>query len=61
MTTVSAGAIAALAGLAIAFSLGVGGVDAVFAFIAVAMAIVVVTIGGFGPRSRGLTLEAISR
>jgi len=52
---------AALSGLAIAFFLGVGGVTAVFAFIAVAMAIVVVTIGGFGPRSRGLALEAISR
>jgi putative MFS transporter len=52
---------AALSGLAIAFFLGIGGVTAVFTFIAVAMAIVVVTIGGFGPRSRGLALEAISR
>jgi putative MFS transporter len=52
---------AALSGLAIAFFLGVGGVNAVFTFIAFAMAIVVVTIGGFGPRSRGLALDVISR
>jgi MFS transporter, putative metabolite:H+ symporter len=52
---------AALSGLAIAFFLGVGGVVAVFMFIACAMAIVVVTIGGFGPRTRGMALEAISR
>ncbi|MDR3539326.1 MAG: MFS transporter [Acetobacteraceae bacterium] len=52
---------AALSGLAIAFFLGIGGVMAVFTFIACAMAIVVVTIGGFGPRTRGLSLEAISR
>jgi putative MFS transporter len=37
-----------------------GGVNAVFAFIAFAMAIVVATIGGFGPRTRGLALEAIA-
>jgi putative MFS transporter len=36
------------------------GTDAVFIFIAFAMAIVVVSIGGFGPRTRGLALEAIS-
>jgi putative MFS transporter len=52
---------AALSGLAIAFFLGIGGVNAVFAFIAFAMVIVIITIGGFGPRSRGLALEAISR
>jgi putative MFS transporter len=52
---------AALSGLAIAFFLGIGGVNAVFSFIAFAMVIVVVTIGGFGPRSRGLALETISR
>ncbi len=57
---------AALSGLAIAFflglgqSTGVGGTTAVFAFIAACMAIVVIVIGGFGPNTRGLALEAIS-
>jgi putative MFS transporter len=51
---------AALSGLVVAFLLNLGGVNAVFAFIAVAMAIVVATIGGFGPRTRGLALEAIA-
>jgi len=51
---------AALSGLAIAIFLGLGGTTAVFGFIAVAMLIVVVVIGGFGPRTRGLALEAIS-
>ena len=51
---------AALSGLVVAFLLSLGGVNAVFAFIALAMAIVVVTIGGFGPRTRGLALEAIA-
>ena len=51
---------AALSGLVVAFLLNLGGVNAVFAFIACAMAIVVVTIGGFGPRTRGLALEAIA-
>src|SRR5262252_1974157 len=51
---------AALSGLVVAFLLNLGGVNAVFAFIALAMAIVVVTIGGFGPRTRGLALEAIA-
>lgn len=51
---------AALSGLAIAFFLGLGGATAVFGFIAVAMLIVVIVIGGFGPRTRGLALEAIS-
>ena len=52
---------AALSGLVVAFLLNLGGVNAVFAFIAFAMAIVVATIGGFGPRTRGLALEAIAR
>jgi MFS transporter, putative metabolite:H+ symporter len=52
---------AALSGLVIAFFLGHGGTEAVFIFIAFAMAIVVTSIGGFGPRTRGLALEAISR
>jgi putative MFS transporter len=51
---------AAISGLAIAFFLGLGGATAVFSFIAVAMLIVVIVIGGFGPRTRGLALEAIS-
>ncbi len=51
---------AALSGLVVAFLLNLGGVNAVFAFIAFAMAIVVATIGGFGPRTRGLALEAIA-
>jgi putative MFS transporter len=51
---------AALSGLAIGIFLGVGGVGAVFGFIAFAMAVVVVVIGGFGPATRGLALEAIA-
>jgi putative MFS transporter len=51
---------AALSGLVVAFLLHLGGVNAVFGFIAFAMAIVVITIGGFGPRTRGLALEAIA-
>jgi putative MFS transporter len=51
---------AALSGLVVAYLLNVGGVNAVFGFIAFAMAIVVVSIGAFGPRTRGLALEAIS-
>ena len=42
------------------FCFHLGGVNAVFGFIAFAMAIVVITIGGFGPRTRGLALEAIA-
>ena len=45
----------------IAFFLRDFGVTGVFAFIAVSMAVVIVAIGGFGPRTRGLQLEAISR
>ena len=51
---------AALSGLIIAYLLGIGGVVAVFGFIAVAMVIVVVSIGGFGPRTSGLALETIA-
>ncbi|HEY1931905.1 MAG TPA: MFS transporter [Acetobacteraceae bacterium] len=51
---------AALSGLAVAFFLTVGGVVAVFGFIAFAMFVVVVSIGAFGPRTRNLALEAIS-
>jgi len=35
-------------------------VNAVFGFIAFAMAVVVVVIGGFGPATKGLALEAIA-
>jgi putative MFS transporter len=51
---------AALSGLVVAYLLNLGGVNAVFSFIAFSMLIVVVSIGGFGPRTRGLALEAIS-
>jgi putative MFS transporter len=51
---------AAFSGLAVGFFLTVGGVTAVFAFIAGAMVVVVLSIGGFGPRTRNLPLEAIS-
>ena len=47
-------------GLVVAYLLGLGGVNAVFTFIAFSMLIVVISIGGFGPRTRGLALEAIS-
>ncbi|MBV8652090.1 MAG: MFS transporter [Alphaproteobacteria bacterium] len=45
----------------IAFFLRDFGVTGVFTFIALSMAVVVIAIGGFGPRTRGLQLEAISR
>ena len=51
---------AAFSGLVVAALLGVGGVNAVFGFIAFAMLIVVVSIGGFGPNTRGLALERIA-
>jgi len=51
---------AALSGLVVAFLINVGGVNAVFEFIAVAMLIVVISIGGFGPRTLHLALERIS-
>jgi putative MFS transporter len=44
----------------IGFFLQTGGTSAVFAFIAISMLIVIVSIGGFGPRTRGLQLERIS-
>jgi MFS transporter, putative metabolite:H+ symporter len=52
---------AALSGLAVAYLLHLGGVNAVFGFIAFSMLVVVISIGGFGPRTSGLALEAISR
>jgi putative MFS transporter len=51
---------AALSGLVVALLLNRGGVNAVFGFIAFAMVIVVISIGAYGPRTRGLALEAIS-
>jgi putative MFS transporter len=51
---------AALSGLVVAYLLNLGGATAVFQFIAFAMLMVLVSIGGFGPRTRGLALEAIS-
>jgi len=51
---------AALSGLAVAFLINLGGVNAVFEFIAFAMLIVVISIGGFGPRTLNLALERIS-
>ena len=52
---------AALAGLLIGFFLKAGGTPAVALFIAAAMAIMIVTIGGFGPKTRDLALDEISR
>ena len=51
---------AAFAGLLIGFFLKAGGAPAVALFIAGAMAIMIVTIGGFGPKTRHLALEEIS-
>ena len=51
---------AALSGLIVAYLLNFGGLIAVFSFIAFSMLIVVISIGGFGPRTKGLALEAIS-
>ena len=45
----------------IAFMLRDFGTGGVFALIAASMAVVVVAIGGFGPRTRGRRLEEISR
>ncbi len=47
--------------LMIGFFLHNFGVTGVFAFIAAAMLVIVLVIGGFGPRTRGLALESISR
>ena len=51
---------AAFAGLLIAVFLEHGGVGGVFAFIAGAMGVVVVSIGLFGPKTRGRPLEEVS-
>ena len=51
---------AAFAGLAIGWILKQGGTPAVALFIGAAMTIMVITIGGFGPRKRGRSLEDIS-
>lgn len=51
---------AALSGPLIAWLLARGGTRAVFTFIALAMLIVIASIGVFGPRSRGLSLESIA-
>ncbi len=52
---------AAIAGLLIGFLLRVGGTKAVADLIGAAMAVMVVAIGGFGPRTKDLALEEISR
>ena len=52
---------AALAGLWIGFFLREGGTDAVALFIAAAMAVMVIVIGGFGPKTKDLALEEISK
>jgi putative MFS transporter len=52
---------AMFSGFMIAFFLKDFGVTGVFALIAGSMAIVVVTIGAFGPKTSGLQLEKISR
>ena len=44
----------------IAFFLQNYGTGGVFGFICAAMAVVIIAIGGFGPRTRGLALEEIS-
>jgi putative MFS transporter len=44
----------------IAWLLGLGGAGAAFGFIAAAMLVVVVSVGVFGPRTRGLALEEIA-
>lgn len=51
---------AMLSGFLIGFSLRHMGIPGVFALIAGSMFVVVLTVGFFGPRSRGLSLEQIS-
>jgi putative MFS transporter len=51
---------AAFAGLAVGYFLYDGGVLAIAVFIGVAMAIAVILIGAFGPRTRARSLEEIS-
>jgi MFS transporter, putative metabolite:H+ symporter len=50
---------AAFGGLAIGYLLHRGGVAAVAAFLAAAMLVAVIAIGAFGPRTKGMSLEAI--
>jgi len=45
----------------IAWLLGIAGAPGAFGFIAAAMGVVVVSVGAFGPPTRGRTLEAIAR
>ena len=52
---------AAFAGLAIGYILHAAGVPGVATFIAIAMLVVIVSIGLFGPRTRELALEQIAR
>ena len=52
---------AALAGLLIGFFLREGGTMGVALFIGAAMAVMIATIGGFGPRTLNRSLEEISR
>jgi putative MFS transporter len=52
---------AACASLVINALLARGGTPAVASFIAAAMVVMTVTIGGFGPKTRRLALEEISR
>jgi putative MFS transporter len=52
---------AAFAGLAIGYILNVFGVPGVAAFIGVAILVVIVSIGFFGPATRELALEQIAR
>ncbi len=51
---------AALSGPIFAALLGVGGTDLVFAFIALSMLIVVISIGVYGPHTSGKSLETIT-
>jgi MFS transporter, putative metabolite:H+ symporter len=51
---------AAFAGLLIGFFLQEGGAKGVALFIGAAMAVMTVTIGGFGPKTKNLSLEEIS-
>jgi putative MFS transporter len=51
----------ALSSFVIAGLLGAFGSVGVFAFIALAMAVVVIAVGAFGPRTRAIALETLSR
>jgi MFS transporter, putative metabolite:H+ symporter len=51
---------AAFVGLLIGFFLREGGAVGVALFIGAAMVIMIITIGGFGPKTRHLSLEEIS-